>query len=916
MAKSILNTERSEYTRAFGGFRGVDLSSEQHAVESGRFTYLTNMWRDYESGQGDAVETVPGYRCLAQFEGRINGIFRYRTREGQDYVVVHAGTQLHRFLHKDRDNISGNVKTFDGMEDAPSTAFIFADKLYMLDGMNYYRLDGDKLERVTDVAYIPCTYVDGVEYEQRNMLTDRTREVTSALKDAYPNNKDAAKRCVNCYDNYSLDWEECKKRIVCAEYVQVFGKSNQLSSVDFSGLKRLKTVYICLEGENDLTLHASIFNGCDSLTSVFLFAAATADGKIDMDDDSLLPSGTTVYRGENQEWNQAVQKENYLITDQGLTDSYLFVTLFGKTQRVVAVRVGDEEISFDVEFEGIKEGDKEVFYARKVMLNGGWSGKKIEVEIVCEPSTFQNEDIKSEEKFLDFFTAHPEYEGTTQDAINHCTVQCQFDGRLFFTGNPVLPNTVFYTQRDLTGYNNPTYVGLLNYMNDGVGNTPNTAMVAASGMLMVFKSDTAQDGSVYYHTGQDTGSDLVPRIYPSTPGVPGVGCLGAAVNFYDDVCFLSRRGLEAIGKQTVNLERTVEHRSSNVDKLLTAENLSQARFAEWKGYLVILCGQRAYLADSRQIFTHSTGVNQYEFYYMDDLCSFAETVPVYAGTEQLPYVSVKVGDEDELVSLGEFRFPSGEVLQAIGDGERIDVDAEPTRSGKIGYTAGEGVEHSVFVHYIERDGKLYYVEATGEVEGVGEPSPASAIEAVDDVLYIGMEDGTLVCMNTDKRGIPYVLGKDAQGQEILAEVDSDQIYRLWYTHAGRRYLSGFATAMDNAGYPHLLKSTVKKSMVLKMKTLSGGGFRVMSRTNDTAWRQVQRSGGTIAQVITSDVRSFADVDFARTGYDGTGGITVPIMEKEKKWVEKQLYLYSDEYAQPFGIFSLAYRFYIAGRIKK
>jgi hypothetical protein len=212
---------------------------------------------------------------------------------------------------------------------------------------------------------------------------------------------------------------------------------------------------------------------------------------------------------------------------------------------------------------------------------------------------------------------------------------------------------------------------------------------------------------------------------------------------------------------------------------------------------------------------------------------------------------------------------------------------------------------------VDRDGVPYYIEPTGEVQGMGEPSPACALASVEDVLYIGMEDGVLVCMNNDKRGKSYLL---PSGYEVA--VESDQIYRAWYTHAGRRYLSGFATAADNAGYPHLLKSTVKKSMVLKMKTLSGGGFRVMSRADRTEWRQVQRTGGTIAQVITADARGFDDVDFGAVNYNGMGGITVPIMEKEKKWVEKQLYLYSDGYAQPFGIFSLAYRFYLAGRIKK
>ena len=114
----------------------------------------------------------------------------------------------------------------------------------------------------------------------------------------------------------------------------------------------------------------------------------------------------------------------------------------------------------------------------------------------------------------------------------------------------------------------------------------------------------------------------------------------------------------------------------------------------------------------------------------------------------------------------------------------------------------------------------------------------------------------------------------------------------------------------------ILKSTVKKSCVLKMKTLSGGGFRVQSRTDRTSWRQVQRSGGTVEQVISADVGGFDGMSFGAVSFAGDGGITVPIMEKEKKWVEKQYFVYSDEYMKPFSVFYIAYRYTVVGRYKQ
>ena len=54
-AKNILSS-RTEYSRIYGGFRGVDFSNDHTQVNDSRFAYLVNMYKDYQSGQGEAVE--------------------------------------------------------------------------------------------------------------------------------------------------------------------------------------------------------------------------------------------------------------------------------------------------------------------------------------------------------------------------------------------------------------------------------------------------------------------------------------------------------------------------------------------------------------------------------------------------------------------------------------------------------------------------------------------------------------------------------------------------------------------------------------------------------------------------------------------------------------------------------------------
>jgi hypothetical protein len=96
-------------------------------------------------------------------------------------------------------------------------------------------------------------------------------------------------------------------------------------------------------------------------------------------------------------------------------------------------------------------------------------------------------------------------------AILECTVCEVFDGRVFLSGNPSFPNTVFYSSRDNTGRMNPTYFGSLNYFNDGIAGFTVKSLLAAGDSLAVFKSGDDGGGSIYYHTPESTNSSLLPK---------------------------------------------------------------------------------------------------------------------------------------------------------------------------------------------------------------------------------------------------------------------------------------------------------------------------------------------------------------------------------------------------------------------
>lgn len=83
--------------------------------------------------------------------------------------------------------------------------------------------------------------------------------------------------------------------------------------------------------------------------------------------------------------------------------------------------------------------------------------------------------------------------------------------------------------------------------------------------------------------------------------------------------------------------------------------------------------------------------------------------------------------------------------------------------------------------------------------------------------------------------------------------------------------------------------------------------KVRVRTNNKGYASVAR--------VNSRVFSFDDVDFSDFSFVSTDQTIFAIKEKEKHWVEKQHWIYSDEYQRPFSVHYLAFRYKVSGRIK-
>lgn len=803
---------QSTYTMNYSNFIGADMSSDPRVVARNRLAYSVNMWRDYESEQGAAVETFPGFRKLLGFtDEEIYSIWSFKSSINEKYLIIHAGQSLYNVKIIEYDSKSKKHKIVEnptkekfeiGMRLTDSdTAFFINNTLFILAGIVFckvYEKEGElKAEYIsirggtTFEAYVPTTYYNGQPYEQRNALGNIVYQVNTdgGIEDS---------------ENTSYI------NIPIYEYVD-YGRESILS--------------VTVNGAN------------------FAFI----------------------------EYEKDYGKNNYKIISN-------VITVKGEDDRYAEIVLQFQKKDI---YNSTTESNKEVKIKYKAYAT--------HFNTIGNLTHFQNDKI------------------TMAEAILGCTKSAVYDGRVFLTGNPELPNTVFYSQRNLTGANDPTYFGVYNYFNDGDGNTPNVDLLATPSMLMVIKGDTVRDGSVYYHVGADHSSDtdksvrdLVPRIYPSTTGAAGLGSAGdttaysLSCNFLDDPVFLSRRGLEGVSKEQLNAERTIQHRSSNIDRLLLREDLAHASLAEWKGYLVICCNGHIYLADSRAITQHKDGSYQYEWFYLEGVGTYEGYEDRYCRVTEWPIINgvsledIVAQDKDNRYYLWDIE---GEITELTDENGNQYIRTEVIGDVRIYYY----VDFSDFSRYIVD------IIPNGK-KGTGEFYGAKRVLAVGELLIFAT-DYDICIFNTDKRGVSL---KDDDGN-IIREVDSDKIDPSWYSFNGVPYVSGCSIRLDDCEKKTVTKTTVYGTTVARLKMMPGSHCRITSSVNGRDWDEVGEASAS--RLDFSDIR-FDNFSFAENEDD-----IYVFSELSRGWVSKQYYFYSDGFCEPFGLYELSYNYKIAGKIR-
>ena len=274
----------------------------------------------------------------------------------------------------------------------------------------------------------------------------------------------------------------------------------------------------------------------------------------------------------------------------------------------------------------------------------------------------------------------------------------------------------------------------------------------------------------------------------------------------------------------------------------------------------------------------------YEWYFLNGIGHYDGQSLCYHHLTYEPRVldkkltSLTLGGK-RLCVLGEEQAVEGEVFEAIAE--------------------ENGKPCGITVYYTERDGEYYLVDSRGEMAG-GVFSPATMLHATDGCLYFASEDGYLFCFNNDKRG------KSAIVNDSLQSVAWDEIHESYYSFDGRAYRSSLISGNVDMGVPHLLKSTVPKSLVVRAKTMPHSAFTVYVRHDGNPWKEV-------GYVVANRSLDYPDAD--RLSLDDKETVSEMLADSGRGWLSKQVMICADVFESPIGFEAFGYRYKMAGRVR-
>lgn len=175
MTENVTFTDPATYTKTYAAFRGVDYATDETQIDDTRSPEAINLISD--SGGYPALRL--GWRTLVKVSEteKINGAFAFDNGVKKE-VVIHCGSGMYLYTLTDPEREAGTLVHADiTVTDGKSTAFRYGNFLYILTGGEYLYYNGEKFDRVTNIAYVPTTSISrepdggGSAYQGANRLS-------------------------------------------------------------------------------------------------------------------------------------------------------------------------------------------------------------------------------------------------------------------------------------------------------------------------------------------------------------------------------------------------------------------------------------------------------------------------------------------------------------------------------------------------------------------------------------------------------------------------------------------------------------------------------------------------------------------------------------------------------------------------
>lgn len=894
--------------RRIGASAGFDPSGA-----GGRPVKTRNLYRDYAVPGDPAWRTVPGYRLHASFTGRINGIFPFEDgilQSGETVGrrwLVHAGTEL--WLVRADD---GTKRRFyeATLADRESRCCRFEGWYYLVDGTNFIRVrelaqgaSTPVLVAEDVVGYVPTCILNGEPFEAANLLSDVYR-IAADLSDPGGVCESGFRfaRASRSGEAILVSASDAAGDVYLPETVKIDGETLRLTEIGRhafdgnltvtsvvcpDGLTRIGssafrdcTALTAFSGGEELTrIGLNAFRGCTALSTLVLPAslklvqsyafygctslATLHYGGADFESEvgvSILGNGPlTSVAPINGSDGAGEFGDSFTLTLDAPAYAVSGVTLDGVS---LSSETGDPQ--YAVGLDDGKAVSVTVRTADRRKLRGG----RLTVTVISPFHRYGVESVRD---------AFPYYTGDIPSMIRGCRLITVFDGRLFLSGNPALPDAVFYSSRSAVGTMEGGYFGVYQYFRDGEASERVVSLVAGADALTVFTAGEGR-GGVYRHTVGATGDDQLPRIYPRESGSGSLGEVGEAILYRDEPIFVTSSGAYGISPAGLRYERSAVCRSEAIASLFPADPAS-VRLTVWEGYLtVVLPGGEILLGDGRQKTSQPSGTTGFEWWRLSGIGGHSDDRRIYRFSSALSSAAAALGI-------------------TLAPPELRDTEAEGTVLSESG-TLSVVVAGNRFAVYGGR-------EKTG-----GTLLPPTAVAARDEELFFGTAAGKLYRFNTDKRGLPPTVELSGLTESELAryrETHPGEIAPEWYDFDGHAVSAVLESASDDGGLPTSRKNTVAGSSFLDVDLLSRSTFRLT----------VSSDGKTPEQsfAINASCADFSTLDFGAFSFSPCGEGTAVFREKCRLWHRKRYRIEASDYRSPIAVRAILYRAEDAGKVK-